>query len=118
MIQRLLTELDSDDFATREKATKALTELGTIAEPALRKAQECSPSLELRRRAGRILQAVRDQPIPPEELRQLRAVEALEYCAAAGAVELLEALGRGAPEARLSVEAKAALARLARRSAR
>jgi hypothetical protein len=110
-VKELLADLDSDDFAQREKATRALRELGSAAEPALRKAYQASPSLEVRLRAGRLLDDLARQGLSPEELRAVRAVEALEYCGTAGSRELLGTLSRGAPEARLTQEAKAALVR-------
>jgi WD40 repeat protein len=118
LIRRLLAELDSDDYATREKATEALARLGAIAEPALRQALEGKPSPEVRRRVERLLQKLRSSALTGEELRHVRAVEALEYCDTAEARKLLDALSRGSGEARLTREAKAALARLARRTAR
>jgi hypothetical protein len=51
----------------------------------------------------------------PELRRQVRAVEVLERVGGADARRVLEALARGAPEARLTQEAKAALARFAAR---
>jgi RNA polymerase sigma factor (sigma-70 family) len=110
-VKDLLADLDSDDFARREKATRALRELGSAAEPALRKAYQASPSLEVRLRAGRLLDELARQGLSPEELRAVRAVEALEYCGTGGSRELLETLSRGAADARLTQEAKAALAR-------
>jgi hypothetical protein len=114
-VKDLLEDLDSDNFARREKATRALREMGTAAEPALRKVYQARPSLEVRLRAGRLLEELARQVLPPEELRAVRAVEALEYCGNAGSRELLETLSRGAPEARLTQEAKAALGRRATR---
>lgn len=110
-VTALLADLDSDAFARREEATKALRRLGSVAEPALRKAAQDGPSLEVRRRAGRLLDELERQELSPEELRAVRAVEALERCGPA-ARGLLEALGRGADGARLTLEAKAAVARL------
>jgi RNA polymerase sigma factor (sigma-70 family) len=110
-VKDLLADLDSDTFAKREKATRALRELGADAEPALRKVYQASPSLEVRQRAGRLLEELASRALSPAELRAVRAVETLEYCGTAGARELLETLARGAVEARLTQEAKAALAR-------
>jgi hypothetical protein len=110
-VKSLLAELDSDDFARREKATQALRELGAAAEPALRKVYQESPSLEVRHRARRLLEKLARQVLTQEELRAVRAVEAREDCGTAGSRELLETLSRGAPEARLTQKAKAALAR-------
>jgi hypothetical protein len=47
-----------------------------------------------------------------ESLRNLRAVAVLEHIASAEARKLLDTLATGAPEARLTQEAKASLARL------
>jgi hypothetical protein len=52
-----------------------------------------------------------------EWLRALRAIELLEYFATPEARASLEGLAEGAPEARLTQEAKAALERLERRPA-
>jgi WD40 repeat protein len=109
--KRLLADLDSDEFDRREKATRALRELGAAAEPALREVYQASPSREVRLRAGRLLDELARQVLSPEELRAARAVEALEYCGTADSCKLLETLSRGAPEALLTKEAKAALAR-------
>jgi RNA polymerase sigma factor (sigma-70 family) len=110
-LEDLLGDLDSDEFARREKATQALRELGKGTEPALRKVYQVSPSLEVRVRARRLLDELARERLSPEELRAVRAVEALEYCGTAGSRELLETFSRGAPEAVLTQEAKAALAR-------
>jgi hypothetical protein len=114
-VQRQIAGLDSDEFAAREKATAGLEALGEPAAAALRKALEGKPSLEVRRRAERVLRKLLSRPLPPAEVRQLRAVEALELTGTPEARRLLEALGRGAVEAPLTREANAALGRLARR---
>jgi RNA polymerase sigma factor (sigma-70 family) len=110
-LKDLLADLDSDEFARREKATRALRQLGKGAEPALRKVYQASPSLEVHARARWLLDELARRGLSPEELRAVRAVEALEYCGSAGSRKLLETLSRGAPEALLTQEAKAALAR-------
>jgi hypothetical protein len=51
----------------------------------------------------------------PERLRGLRAVEVLEQVGTDGAKALLEGLAKGAPDAELTQEARAALGRLTRR---
>ena len=51
----------------------------------------------------------------PDALRSVRAVEVLEGIGESEAVELLAEWAKGAPEARLTREAKLALERLARR---
>jgi WD40 repeat protein len=109
-VQRLVAALDSDDFRTREKAAAALEALGEHAEPALRRVLAGEASAEVRRRAAVLLEKTPSAP-GPQTLRAIRAVEALEYAGTAAARELLESLARGAPEARLTREAKAALGR-------
>jgi RNA polymerase sigma factor (sigma-70 family) len=111
-ITRLIADLDSDDFATREKAVAGLEALGEQAEAALRKALEGTASLEARRRVEALLDGVSRKALTAEQLRELRAVEALEYAATPEARELLAKLARGAPEARLTREAKASWKRL------
>jgi WD40 repeat protein len=109
-IARWVADLDADDFEVRQKATAALAKLGELAEPALRRALADRPSTELRSRAETLLEALA-VPFSPEQLRALRAVEVLEHLATPEARELLAKLGRGAPEGRLTREARAALER-------
>jgi WD40 repeat protein len=116
-VARLIAELDSDEFATRERATKELEDLEERAEAALREAA-ASGSTEVRWRATRLLDKLSAPILPPERLRQLRAVAALEYNGTAAARELLRALAGGAAEARLTHEAKSALQRMEKRPAK
>jgi hypothetical protein len=58
----------------------------------------------------RRLQSARE--LPPEVLRQVRVVEALERARTPAARRLLADLARGTTEARLTQEAAAALARV------
>src|SRR5262249_11077241 len=75
-LARLVKELDGDDFETRQKAETELEKLGELASPTLRKALEGNPSLEMRRRAERLLQRAERTEVPgPEQMRLLRAVE-------------------------------------------
>jgi RNA polymerase sigma factor (sigma-70 family) len=119
-IARLIAELDADEFATREKASRELEALGERAADACRKALAGAPSAEARRRLEELFAQIThqtDQP-SPERLRMLRALEILERAGTADARSVLEVLARGAPGARLTEEAKAALYRLDAGSAR
>jgi hypothetical protein len=109
-------DLASDEFAVREKATKELKRLGKAAEPALREALGKGPSLEVRKRAEEILEAIKNAAPEPEALRGPRAVEVLERAGTAEARKVLEALAGGDPEAALTREAKGALQRLGTKS--
>jgi WD40 repeat protein len=111
-----VADLDSDQFATREKATEQLEKLGELAEPALRAAVGDKPPLERRRRIDRLLEKAaeqRDTP-SPERLRMLRVLEALEYMDTPAAGQTLEELAKGAAAADLTTEAKAVLKRQAK----
>jgi hypothetical protein len=54
-LRRLLAELESEQFAMREKAQKELETLGELAEPALRQTLAKKPTLEVRRRVQAVL---------------------------------------------------------------
>jgi hypothetical protein len=113
-IKRLIADLDSDEFAIREAATASLGELCDLAEPALRKALASQPSPEATRRIETVLRALQDPVSAPERLRAERAVEALEHIGSKGACNVLKLLTKGAPQARLTRQAQAALQRLAK----
>jgi hypothetical protein len=110
-LQQLVTDLDSNQPQRREAASQQLAELAEQAEHALSNALHDKPSSEQRRRIEALLvgpRVVRS----PERLRELRAVEVLELSDLAEARQLLTTLAKGAPEARLTREAKASLRRL------
>jgi WD40 repeat protein len=115
LVARRLAELDSDDFATRQKANAELAGWGETVERDLERALRSKPSAEARRQLERLLKRLRsDSPLSAEELRILRAVEALEHAGTADAERLLRRLAGGAAPARLSREARAAVERLSR----
>jgi RNA polymerase sigma factor (sigma-70 family) len=111
-VARLIADLDSKEFAARQKATAALEKLGALVVAPLRAALAKRPALEAAQRIEKLLDVVASQPQPPEKLRDLRAVEALEYIATPHARAVLRALAQGAPGARLTRDAQAALRRL------
>jgi RNA polymerase sigma factor (sigma-70 family) len=113
-LRKLIGDLDADDFAVRETATAELEQAGEQAEPALRRALAGKPSAELRRRVEFLLEKQGDTSASPERLRQMRALEALEHTDAPEGRDFLRRLAQGAPEAWLTKEARAALARLGR----
>jgi RNA polymerase sigma factor (sigma-70 family) len=114
-LSRLIAELDSDQFAVRQKAMKELQQSGEQAESALREALQGKLTLEARRRVEELLDKVKPLADSPEGLRSLRAVEVLEHIGTPEAREVLQTLANGASEARLTREAKASLKRLAKR---
>jgi WD40 repeat protein len=112
LTRKLLADLDSDSFEVREAAGKQLEELGRRAEPALRAALKAKPSLEQRRRIEDLIAALPILPSPPapEELRQLRALIVLERIGTPEARRLLEEAAKGPESARLTRQARGALA--------
>jgi hypothetical protein len=116
-VPRLIADLDADAFPVRERATAALGRMGRLAEPALREALRRRLAPEARRRVEQLLETLNEAGTPPEQAREVRAVEALEQAGTREAEGLLRDLARGAPEALLTREAKASLERLDRRRA-
>jgi hypothetical protein len=110
-IARLVADLDSEVFQVRRQAAAGLEALGDLAEPALRRARAESPSPEVRKAAELLLAKV-DVLAAGEHLRPLRAVEVLERIGTTEVRAALERLAGGAPEARVTREAKLALERL------
>ncbi len=115
-IAGLIAALDDRHFEARQQAMQQLEQLAELAEPALRARLAGKPSLETRRRLERLLENCEGLVRRPEQARLLRAVELLEHLGTSDAVLVLREWARGAPEARLTREARAALARLDDRS--
>jgi hypothetical protein len=113
-LRRLIAALDDASFERREAATKRLADLDELAEAAMRDALRGQPSREVRRRLEGLLAEPRLVQVP-EARRQLRAVRLLESIGSGEARQVLEQLAKGAPEARLTRDAQAALRRLATR---
>jgi RNA polymerase sigma factor (sigma-70 family) len=114
-LRRLLTDLDDDDFATREQATVELDKLGEAVVPALRAALKGQLSAEVRQRVERVLRKHEGNVRSPQTLQALRAVEVLERLGTPVAREVLARLAQGQPDAVLTRDATAALRRLAAR---
>jgi WD40 repeat protein len=104
-LAKLIADLDSNQFALRQQAAKTLEALGDTARPALRKALDTPPPLEVRRRIELILAEGDKQAV-----RTLRAVEALEHMGTSEARQVLQ--GMTQRDARVSEAAAAALKRL------
>jgi WD40 repeat protein len=119
-LRQWIADLDSDQLTAREKATSELEKLGAAALHAMRKTLDDRPALETRRRLEQLIEKQeRAEWLPsPERLRSRRALEVLERAGTPEAKDILTTLANGAPGAWLTLEAKAALARLAQRPAR
>jgi hypothetical protein len=113
-LEQLLADLDNDQFKVRRRAESELEELGELAGRALRKALADDRPLDLHRRVQRLLDKLSGQVPPAGQMGSLRAVELLELIGNAGARHLLQELASGAPDARLTREAKSAVERLSK----
>ncbi|HKB03019.1 MAG TPA: hypothetical protein VKD90_12415, partial [Gemmataceae bacterium] len=111
-LNRWLAHLGSDDYGLRETATRELRDLGRLVEPELRAARDKATSEEVRTRLDRLLIQV-PRMRTPEEWVQARAVLAMEVAGTEAAKKVLGEWAAGAAGARLTIDAKAALGRLA-----
>jgi hypothetical protein len=113
-IGQLIVDLGSDQFAVRQKAQRALEEVGELATGAYERTLAEKPALEVRQRIEGLQSKLRGPVTRPEKLQAFRAVAVLEDIASPEARQLLETLAKGEPEARLTREAQTTLRRLAR----
>jgi WD40 repeat protein len=113
-IDHLIRGLNQDDFREREKCSQDLRELDDLAEPALRKCLQGKPSPEVRHRVELRLLEI-EQNKTPRRIRALRAIEVLEHIGSKEAQEVLNKIAKGAPQSRMTQEARASLARLGKR---
>ncbi len=109
-VARLLADLDSDQFAVREKAMQQLEKIGDRVTTELRKVLTENPSPEVRRRIEQLL----EKRNGADHIRMVRAVETLENIGTAEAQELCATLAEGVADAPLTREARATLRRMAR----
>jgi hypothetical protein len=115
-IAKLIKDLDDDEFSIREAASQELAKLGAASVPHLEKAYRETESLEVRERVRKLLgRRPGSGELTAEERRLLRCVRVLDQAGTSAAKELLESL-TASEDARLKREARAALARLTRRS--
>ncbi len=94
-VARLIADLDSDSFDTREKACAELGKSLETTAPALRAARAKDPPLEVRKRLDRLLEMV-DASETPEQRRRMRAVHLLTEMGCPEAKALLDRLARDA----------------------
>ena len=114
-IEELIKALDTERYADRQEATRALEALGDQAELVLRKSLTGNLSLECRRRMELLLEKVEAAPMKPSDLRLHRSLAILEWINNHESRQLLAALASGAPEARQTRMAQEAMTRLAKK---
>lgn len=108
-VQRLIKELDAEDFAQREKAGQRLAAMGHSIELQLRKARRSSPTPEIQTRLSAILKSLEWREIPPEERSAQRLLEVV-VLAEGPKSELLQEVAKAAQSRWLRGEAEALLA--------
>ena len=118
-IDRLIADLDSDSFATREAAQGALLRIRRLATDRLTKAQRTAPSLEVELRLRKLLSTNENAAfVADSEYRQLyRLIQLLELFASEPAQALISELAAGHSDGRISKIAGDALQRLTARLA-
>jgi len=105
-----LKQLDAPAFADRERAQKELADVVEWVRPKLEAARK-KASGEVAQRLERVLKP--SESLTPSQLRQIRACEVLEGIRSAEAVRVLRAWTAGPEKARLTIEAKESLERVA-----
>jgi WD40 repeat protein len=112
-IGKHIAELDSETFASRTQAFRALERLGPAAEKAIRTARKTpNISLEMRRRLDDLIDKIDRSSHTPEELQAIRGIEVLERIASPDARAVLAGLAKGSEQSRLTAEAREAVGRL------
>jgi hypothetical protein len=104
-LTRLVGDLGSDDFATRERAGRELAAIGGRARKAIQAAEK-SDSPEARKRAGDLLAALDRRPLTSDEIRELRAIEVLGWMGSPAAWALLDRQSGGDPTSAVTQAAK------------
>ncbi len=109
-----VADLDSEQFAARERAQQELEQLGDVVEPVLRQTLIGKPSVEAQRRIRDLLTKLKENT--PDHLQALRALEILEHIGTEEAKRLLSTVAEGATDARLTRAAMTVLQCLHRSS--
>jgi RNA polymerase sigma factor (sigma-70 family) len=111
-IGKRIAELASDNFPTRQVASRVLEEMGEAAEAVLRKALQGKLPLEGQRRVELLLQT-REKDM----LRTFRALDVLDAIGTEEARAVLEMIAKGSANGRLTEAARAAVSRIEARMA-
>ncbi len=115
-VSRLIADLDDDRYPVRQAAYEELRGYGKEVEAELRKVLEGKPPLEVRRRVEALLAVLADvAALSPQQLRLLRALQALERMGTPEARAVVKSLAEGSRTAWQTRHGRAALERLDRR---
>jgi hypothetical protein len=114
-INRLIADLDSEQFAVRKKAGDDLLKADPTAAPLIQKALEGDPTPEARKRLQEVLAKLTAPTASGETLRSLRALEVLEMIGTPEAKTVLEGVAQGTPGAAVTIAAEESLKRINRK---
>jgi hypothetical protein len=109
VVRKLLGDLGADDFRRRERATHTLAGFGDLIRVELATAYQQATSPEAQNRLSSLL--TRLDGMPPDRVRMVRAVEAVEAMDLPEAAALLKEWTNGPEGSLLADEARAALDR-------
>jgi WD40 repeat protein len=115
-LRNLVRRLDSPKFSERKQAAEEVRQVAPQAAAFLKRTLKGASSAEVRDALRNMLD--QRKLYSPDTLREVRAIESLEWMATPGASQVLGKLAAGAPDAILTSEAAAALKRLGDRQAR
>jgi WD40 repeat protein len=107
-----IADLDDADFQKRETASRELAKHLPAAEPLLKECLANKPSLEVRRRIENLLALVESHPLSEETIRDLRALEVMEYFGLTVFEDVAQQLADGNYDPHIATAAKAACQRL------
>jgi hypothetical protein len=111
-VEQHITNLDDDAFTKRDQAMKELQGLAHQFAPLLEARLKQVSAGETRNRLTFILKQMGEEKPPRSLVMELRALTLLEEIGSPEARDLVSRLADGAPQARLTVEARTVLGRL------
>lgn len=115
LVNRLVADLNSPQFAARERATTELRRFGEDVLPQLRQAvAAANGTSDFSTRVGNLIDSLSNPS--NERLREYRALEILEWIGTPAAQTLLKIIAHGAATSRIAREAAASMQRLSGRS--
>lgn len=113
LIQKLIADLDSSDFKTREDANQKLAAMGVLALDALKTKLAKDPgSLEAKKRMSRLVTQAEQTGVSAEELRAVRGIFVLGELGTPAARQVLDKLAKGASGVLITDRARKTLAQI------
>ena len=113
-IENLISQLDDNQFKTRQTATAELLKIGERAVPAIDKALANKPALETHLRLEDVRKRVTGLVLQGDRLQMVRAIEVLERIGTPDARQVLQTLAQGAAGSLITTQAQGAMGRLRR----